>query len=576
VVRRVGRRARAAMVAGVATTAIAAGAATEAQGVPVGEGVPEGQISIQMYSFNSYIGGNATRLDEVLGELKQAGYSAVEPYPEAYGISAAQFRSLLDKHDLRAVGRHDSVDEGTWDAEIADAKTLGQEYMGNGGTPSPGIGGGYANVVATAERLDRLGKRSVEAGAGKAYIHNHGGEFTTRYDPDGAGGPKPLTSAWELLMDLTDPRYVTAEVDVYWAVQAGVDVADLLNRYGSRIEMLHVKDGKSPWQGNNQTAVGAGDIDWDPIFAAARDRVRWYHVEIDPPGSYSAAEFNGGKWKDFLVESINAIRSEIDHPGIRAYPTFFPTVAGATIGGGQEILIKNTGSAPLAVTGVRASGAAYGSAGDFLVAEQDCTARPVPVDGTCRALVRFAPARENARSVGQLIVDSNTNDPARWAWLTGTSGPLGTGPQGPAGPAGPAGPTGPQGPAGADGQDGEDGVDGQDGAGGVAGSGGTPGPAGPPGPAGAKGEPGATPRVKVSCKLVRKRRAVRCRVKPVGGESRRLTATVRAAGRKARATRKGRTVRVTLNAGRRLDRTTAVRVNVRSGDASTLFVLSAR
>src|SRR5262245_1871999 len=106
VAKRVGRRWRAAMVAGVATSAMAAGAATEAQAVPVGDGVPEGQISIQMYSFNSYIGNSSTRLNEVLAELKAAGYSAVEPYGEGYGISAAQFRAALDANDLRAVGRH--------------------------------------------------------------------------------------------------------------------------------------------------------------------------------------------------------------------------------------------------------------------------------------------------------------------------------------------------------------------------------------------------------------------------------------------------------------------------------------
>jgi hypothetical protein len=371
-------------------------------------------------------------------------------------------------------------------------------------------------------------------------------------------------------MDLTDPKYVTAEVDVYWAVQGGVDVPDLLNRYGSRIEMLHVKDGKAPWTDKEQTAVGAGDINWDPIFAAAKDRVRWYHVEIDPPGSYTLEEFNDGKWKNFLVDSINAIRSEIDHPGIRAYPTIFPTQAGATISGVKEVAIKNTGTAPLQVEAIRTRGGDYGSAGDFLVAEEDCTAQPVPVNGTCNALVRFAPARENAKSVGQLIVDSNTNKPAQWAWLAGASGPFSTGPQGPTGPRGPQGPTGPQGPAGKNGQDGAPGPQGEPGPAGVGGSGGTPGPKGD------KGDPGVAPRVKVSCKLVNKRRSVNCKVKPVGGESRRLTATVRAAGKHARATRKGHTVRVTLHADRRLTHRTTVRVNVRSGNASTLFALGAR
>ncbi len=81
------------------------------------------------------------------------------------------------------------------------SKALGQEYMGSGGVPSPGIGS-YANTLLTAEALNRLGKRSVEAGAGKVYIHNHEGEFAAKYTDGGT-----LKSAWEILMDRTDPRY---------------------------------------------------------------------------------------------------------------------------------------------------------------------------------------------------------------------------------------------------------------------------------------------------------------------------------------------------------------------------------
>ncbi len=105
---------------------------------------------------------------------------------------------------------------------------------------------------------------------------------------------------------------------------------------------------------------------------------------------------------------------------------------------------------------------------------------------------------------------------------------------------------------------------------------GATGATGPKGDKGDKGDAGAVPRVKVSCKLVNKRRSVSCKVKPVGGESRRLTATVRAAGKKAKATRRGRTIKLTLNAQRRLTRSTTIRVNVRSGNASTLFAVGAR
>ena len=325
-----GRRMRAAMVAAGAAAAIRR---RRPAAVPIGDGVPEGQISIQLYSFNSYIGNDAGRLETVLAALKDAGYSAVEPY-SFHGITAQQFRALLDEYDLRAVARHGGQNTG----EIPNAKILGQEYVGSGGTAPSGIGS-LAATLASADELDAWGKASVEAGTGKAYIHNHGGEFTTQYSYEGE-----MTSAWEILMQETDPRYVAAEIDVFWATQADADVPALLDEYGDRVEMLHIKDGLPPYDGNTQTAVGAGDIDWDPILAAAEDHVRWYHVELDPPGSYPAGEYNAddGLWRDFLEDSIDALRSEVDHPGIRAYPSIFPTQAGATISGSQAVVVKNT------------------------------------------------------------------------------------------------------------------------------------------------------------------------------------------------------------------------------------------
>jgi hypothetical protein len=255
------------------------------------------------------------------------------------------------------------------------------------------------------------------------------------------------------------------------------------------------------------------------------------------------------------------------------YPTTFPTQAGNTISGAQEITVKNTGTAPLTVNSLYVRGEEYDSQHDFVIGQQTCTSAPVPANGTCKVSVSYAPGHANGSSVAQLVIDSNTNKPAQWAWLTGTSGPFQAGPQGPEGPQGPAGPPGEDGQ---DGKPGAQGPQGPQGPAGVGGSGGQPGPKGDNGDTGDKGDPGVAPKVKVSCKLVNKRRSVKCTVKPTGKESRRITATVRAAGKKARASRKGGAVRVTLKANRRLSRATAVRVNVRAGNAATLYALSAR
>jgi hypothetical protein len=58
-----------------------------------------------------------------------------------------------------------STSEANWDANIADAKLLGQHWTGSGGFASPGIGS-YENTLATAATLNRLGERSVKNGTG--------------------------------------------------------------------------------------------------------------------------------------------------------------------------------------------------------------------------------------------------------------------------------------------------------------------------------------------------------------------------------------------------------------------------
>ena len=546
-------RACAALVTGAV---VAGGAAASAQAEPVVPGVPVGQMSIQLYTFSGFIGSDEARLRQVLQALSDSGYRSVEPY-DLHGRTPAQFRALLDQYGLRAVARHGDVRETNWQSQIETSKALGQEYMGSGGVPQPGFGS-YANTLATAQTLDRLGKRSVEAGAGKAYIHNHESEFTTRYTHEGE-----LKSAWEIMMDESDPRYVAAEVDVWWAVEGGVDVPALFEEYGDRIEMLHVKDGidpSAPGRGQ-QVAVGEGDVDYGAIVEAAKGYVRWYHVEMDPPPGFDPFPMQSTSFANLHDPNPNA--------GLSTLPTEFAAQPAGTISAGKWVTVTNSGNGPLEVASVSARGGAYDSAGEFVVAEENCTAAPVAAGETCQVFVRYAPLSGTGNSVGHLIVRANTDTPTQWTWLTGTRAAAPAPPQdGEDGEDGEDGPQGPQGPAGPPGPQGDRGPS-------VQGSPGRPGPAGPAGPQGPQGERGATPRVRVTCRLVKRRTAVRCRVTSRASSTRRLATTVRAAGRKA--TRSGRrSVTVTLNAHRRLRSATRVRVEVRSAGGRTALTVRAR
>ncbi|GGC13508.1 sugar phosphate isomerase/epimerase family protein [Cellulomonas carbonis] len=275
-----------------ATGLLAAGPATAAPNENAdgasqcaGRSVPASKISIQLFSYFGWQRQIGT--EAVLAELAEIGYQNVEPFGATYeGRTAEEFAGLLKEYGLKAPSSHGSTNEATFDATIDYAKTIGQKYMGSGGFASPGIGS-YENVLATAETMNRLGEQSVKSGTGKLFGHNHQSEFTTQYvDPETG----ELKSAWQILVENTDPRWVTFQLDVFWAADAGVDVVDLIERHGDRIELLHIKDGDLNGDARGIPGdVGEGDIEWGPILEAAQGKVKYYVVERD--GAPATAEF---------------------------------------------------------------------------------------------------------------------------------------------------------------------------------------------------------------------------------------------------------------------------------------------
>lgn len=286
-----GRRLLAVLVATVALVAVGGAlvGASATTGDRHGGGnkhsISDDEISIQLWNFAAYVGfgtdaATQARLEEVLRRLSKIGYRNVEPFT-FNGLTAAQFKALLDKYHLRAPSRHGPVAIATFAQTLADSKTLRQRYVGSGGFPAPGIST-YELTLATAIVMNELGRRSVRNGTGKFYGHNHQQEFRTRHTDPVTGVTK---SAWEILVENTDPRYVTFQLDVLWATDGGADPVDLLRRYGDRIFSLHVKDGINVAAPANATPVpmGDGEMVFEPILRAAEGHVKYYIYEQDPP-----------------------------------------------------------------------------------------------------------------------------------------------------------------------------------------------------------------------------------------------------------------------------------------------------
>ena len=193
------------------------------------------------------------RLDALFGYFAANGLDSVELFGHAglptnenidgpYGWK--QYRQLLDKHNLHAAGWHGSLNEAQWPARVAAAKVIGLDYIGTGNGQADGTTSTTTtSILRSAETLNRLGKYSVENGVGPVYLHNHTTEFDNKHVDNGV-----LKTAWDILVERTDPRYVVYQVDAFWATDAfddatGAATAAFINKYPTRVKLMHVKDG---------------------------------------------------------------------------------------------------------------------------------------------------------------------------------------------------------------------------------------------------------------------------------------------------------------------------------------------
>jgi sugar phosphate isomerase/epimerase len=460
------RSARAGAFAVVAVGALLAFAAVaQAQRPPtLGDGAPSGQSGIQLFNFSSYLNNGAGeivcpappadptpycvpapppnaagRLERVFAFLQSQGIKHVElygypgnPFPGTnpatpLNIAGLQgLRALGDQYGIRFAGRHGNLTEPNWDNQIAASKILGQDHIGEAGFPGgAGAYNTYAGALNTAQLLNRLGKRSVEAGLGPAYFHNHQPEFQTRHVDNGQ-----LKSAWEIIMERTDPRWVVAQIDIGWAVcgAAGhVDPVDpavglayvtqMVNKFTNRIISFHVKDmvNARPTCGNaDQRELGQGEIDFRPIFAAAKNRVKYYYAERDPVAVGGPTNFNP------FVNTANSAKALKSDPAavLYAHPPVFPATAAGSVSPSVPVVVTNDGDAPLTFTGANpvtlAANAEDGgnqTRDDFQIVSHNCSsATPIPPGGTCTVNVAFRPSRTNYTSVARLQFNSSSDD----------------------------------------------------------------------------------------------------------------------------------------------------------------------
>ena len=109
-------------------------------------------------------------------------------------------------------------------------------------------------------------------------LHNHWWEM--RLDESGS---YPLQS----LLEYTDDD-IFLELDTYWVKTAQRDPAEIIKKYGKRVQFMHIKDGPAPWREDlasqphePMVALGKGIQDFEAINKACGDDPKWFVIELD-------------------------------------------------------------------------------------------------------------------------------------------------------------------------------------------------------------------------------------------------------------------------------------------------------
>lgn len=258
------------------------------------------EIGLQLYTLRHELPNN---VKETLEKVALAGFTTVETYgfsieKQFWGLSPVELKQILDKNNLKAVSGHYNLGSFLADgntveliAAIEAAKILKSEYLVIPWVEAP-LRKSIENYKSIATRLNLAGKMCQQAGLKLAY-HNHDFEFE-KHDS---------VTGFETLLNETDKKIVSFELDLYWVVFSGLNPVDLFNENPGRFTMWHVKDMDKIDRKLN-TEIGNGSIDFKSIFMEVKAS-GMKHFFVEQENNYHPNTFEAIKTScDFISKNL--------------------------------------------------------------------------------------------------------------------------------------------------------------------------------------------------------------------------------------------------------------------------------
>lgn len=203
------------------------------------------QVGVQLYSVRKEM---MTDAAGTIRKLAAIGYKELESARSDkgnyYGLSPKEIKKLMADLGMKIRSGHVHFDDN-FQRSIDQAAEAGQNYLVCSSMPSNGQT--VDNYKKVAEQFSVAGEQCKKAGLIFGY-HNHEYEFQ---QADG----KVL---YDVLLEGSDPALVKMELDLGWAIAAGVDPLKYFEKYPGRFPLWHLKD--MDLQKKKSTEFGLGQV----------------------------------------------------------------------------------------------------------------------------------------------------------------------------------------------------------------------------------------------------------------------------------------------------------------------------
>lgn len=226
-------------------------------------------IGVQLYSVRHQLPDD---IPGTIGELAAIGFEGVE-FADYHGLTAAEWRALLDQHGLRCCGSHVYIDDLLGD-QFSDTVEFNQilqnpyliiRWIDEDRRDS------RESFMRTVEFFNDTAVRLEPYGMRIGY-HSHDFIFE---DLDGE-------LLWDTLARNTRDD-VILQLDTGPVARMSQDPVELLQRYPGRTATMHVKAHSDT---RPAAHLGDDDLDWERIVAAAESvgGIEWYILEYEIEG----------------------------------------------------------------------------------------------------------------------------------------------------------------------------------------------------------------------------------------------------------------------------------------------------